>query len=189
MTTSPLCPISSPQEDQYEWIQEQILETLASVLEENIDNKYVLRQTAKVLRQRLRKQLNHVDSVRVPISQALSWINAQQSVEVLRQALNVVIRKSLKKRISERLQFLNSNHLQVGVLVTKYFQKPDTKKKQIYISCTLPTPSHHSLTPYPLAKIHVPPLHSSHFPTLTPHSPHSPHTRPTTLTTPSPTLI
>ena len=66
------------------------------------------------------------------LSQALSWINAQQSVEILSQASNIVTRKTLKKRIDERLQALTGEELFVGAFVVKRFLKPGTKTKAIY---------------------------------------------------------
>ena len=65
-------------------------------------------------------------------SQALSWINAQQSTEVLRRASEMATRKKLKKRIDERLQLLTGEELQVGVFVAKKILKPGTKTRAVY---------------------------------------------------------
>ena len=132
MSESPLCPITSPQEDQCDWLRDQSLEMLSDILCKRVDSKYVLQKTSKLLRQRLRNHLNHKNKDWVPLSQALSWINAQQSVEILSQASNIVTRKTLKKRIDERLQALTGEELFVGAFVAKRFLKPGTKTKAIY---------------------------------------------------------
>ena len=95
--------------------------------------KYVLQKSEQLLWQCLRNHLNNTNKTRIPISQALSWFNAQQSTEVLRWASDIETRKSLKKRIDERLQILTGcEELYVGVFVVKRFLKSGTKTKAIY---------------------------------------------------------
>lgn len=96
-----LCP-HFQQTDQVAWIKEQTVQTLVTVLDRQTDVQYILIESAKVLRQRLRNHVNKKNGRQVPIVEARKWIG-KQSLAVLRHAAEIVNRVKLQKVINDRI--------------------------------------------------------------------------------------
>ena len=94
MNMNRLCPHLNIK-GQETWIKKQTVETLCIVLDKQTDVQYVLRKSAKALRQQLRNHVNKKNKRQVPIAEARKWI-CEQSPTVLRHAVEIVKRSSLK---------------------------------------------------------------------------------------------